>query len=216
MIYLNSNYITPFKVAAFVFVAVLVVSAIAIRDKEAGFSDYYHRDFDKAFPALKSKARLGDPQAGYYLGNLYFHGYGTNPDKPVARKWFYESARAGVLAGAVMYAIARFNEESANSCESKLRILNKISQTDNVSGLVTLAKYYRSGYCVAKDQVRATYYYKLALRFDHQMGNNVTALQNKLSDVEKKAVDQLLETPRTTLGKKEFIQWFLEHYSSPN
>jgi hypothetical protein len=210
-----SKFFTRFRVVTFFIVAALAGSTIAIRDNEAGFRNYYDRDFDKAFPALDTKARSGDTQAAYFLGHLFFHGYGTKINKLQAGKWFYEGAQAGIMDSAAMYAVARFNGASTHSCESKLRILENISQTGNVIGLVTLAKFNGIGICVVRDRVRETYYYKLAQRNNAEFGRKATALHNKLSAVEKFDLDKLLNEPRPTLGKREFIRWFLKRHPSP-
>ncbi|NPA03664.1 MAG: SEL1-like repeat protein [Epsilonproteobacteria bacterium] len=53
--------------------------------------------FEEAFPLFKNLAREGDSEAMYYLGVLYYEGWGVEPSKEEAIKWWKRAERRGSL-----------------------------------------------------------------------------------------------------------------------
>ncbi len=53
--------------------------------------------FERAFGLFKELAKSGDSEAMYYLGILYYEGWGVERDEDEAIKWWKRANRAGSL-----------------------------------------------------------------------------------------------------------------------
>jgi TPR repeat protein len=66
---------------------------------EAGKWNYAHQHYDLALPQLLWAAQMGNPNAQYAVGYMYFNGLGTPQDDILAYHWFKKSAEAGNTRG---------------------------------------------------------------------------------------------------------------------
>jgi TPR repeat protein len=66
---------------------------------EAGKWNYAHQHYDLALPQLLWAAQMGNPNAQYAVGYMYYNGLGTPQDDILAYHWFKKSAEAGNTRG---------------------------------------------------------------------------------------------------------------------
>ena len=57
--------------------ASLLLAQSCFADLKSGMAAYYAKDYAKAEAELRPLAELGDPDASYYLGEVYRVGYGN-------------------------------------------------------------------------------------------------------------------------------------------
>ncbi|BCD61766.1 MULTISPECIES: tetratricopeptide repeat protein [Nitratiruptor] len=53
--------------------------------------------FDEALPLFKELAKNGDGEAMYYLGMMYYEGWGVEKDQNKAVEWWKKANRRGNL-----------------------------------------------------------------------------------------------------------------------
>jgi TPR repeat protein len=53
--------------------------------------------FEEALPIFKELARKGDAEAMYYLGMMYYEGWGVERDEKQAVEWWKRADRRGSL-----------------------------------------------------------------------------------------------------------------------
>jgi uncharacterized protein len=79
----------------------------------AGFDEgseaYSVGDYAKAMVEFKTAAEQGDPKAEYYVGFLYYRGYGVTKDFAEAAKWFGKAAAKG--DSLAQYYAGKMNEK---------------------------------------------------------------------------------------------------------
>ncbi len=73
--------------------------------------DLYENDrYEEAFKALSQHKK--DAEAQYYLGMLYFEGFGVEKDIETAERWFRKAARQGSLDAEYMRLCCTGNTSS--------------------------------------------------------------------------------------------------------
>lgn len=78
------------------------------------------QDYPQAFAMYCQAALMGDAQAAYGLGFMYFNGRGVQKNLPLAGRWFREAANGGDAHGRVM--LAKFDTQGNlpdPACERK-------------------------------------------------------------------------------------------------
>ena len=77
-------------------------------DEAIGF---YEADrFDEALTALKQHRK--HPEAQYYLGMMYYEGFGVVKDLEAAKQWFRKASRQGSLDAEYMLLCCEGNTSS--------------------------------------------------------------------------------------------------------
>jgi hypothetical protein len=61
-------------------------------DYQDGVDAYKAGDYEKAYQELILEAEEGDTDAQYYIGLMYWNGYGVEQDKNKAMEWFKRSS----------------------------------------------------------------------------------------------------------------------------
>lgn len=56
---------------------------------------YLAHEYERALPLMRQQAELGNPQAQYTLGYMYYHGEGVPEDMDEALKWIRRAAAQG-------------------------------------------------------------------------------------------------------------------------
>ncbi|WP_050724129.1 tetratricopeptide repeat protein [Nitratiruptor sp. SB155-2] len=60
--------------------------------------DLFENDkYDEALPIFKKLAKEGDAEAMYYLGMMYYEGWGVEKDEKMAVEWWKKANRRGSL-----------------------------------------------------------------------------------------------------------------------
>jgi uncharacterized protein len=75
--------------------AFLIIPLAAQAGFDEGSQAYGVGDYAKAMAEFKAAADQGDLRAEYYVGFLYYRGYGVQQDFAEAAKWFGKGAAAG-------------------------------------------------------------------------------------------------------------------------
>jgi len=71
---------------------------------------YENEKYDEALIALKQHKK--NPEAQYYLGMLYYEGFGVEKDIETAKYWFKKASRQGSLDGEYMLLCCEGNTTS--------------------------------------------------------------------------------------------------------
>jgi uncharacterized protein len=79
----------------FAIVLALSMALAAHAGIDEGVQAYIAGDYAKAMDEFKPLAEKGDPNAQYYMGFLYHHGYGVKRNEAEASKWFGMGAAQG-------------------------------------------------------------------------------------------------------------------------
>ena len=86
----------------------------------AGFDEgseaYSVGDYARAMVEFKPAAEQGDPRAEYFVGFLYYRGYGVQKDFAEAAKWFGKAAAKGDSRS--QYYVAKMNEKGEGAEKS--------------------------------------------------------------------------------------------------
>lgn len=80
------------------FLLLLLLQACSHRSESetlfsAGQKAYAAQNYHQAFKQVYAAALLGNPDAEYALGYLYYNGFGTNRDQSAALHWFKQAAK---------------------------------------------------------------------------------------------------------------------------
>ena len=74
-------------------VAVLILGAIIIRDRQAGYIAYNNFDYKTAEIEFSKSAERGDPWSSYYVGLMHDQPHFDQIDRKKAAKAFLKSAK---------------------------------------------------------------------------------------------------------------------------
>lgn len=75
--------------------AALFSASVALADSQTGIDAFNSREFDAALAALQPAAEAGDPEAMYYLGQMYAAGFGVEKDLKKAIALYRKAAEQG-------------------------------------------------------------------------------------------------------------------------
>lgn len=99
---------------------------------ERGVVEYNNGNFDSAFVIFYNWAQKGDPEAEYYLSQLFSKGHGTSVDTDKANFWLKKSADHKYIEAQYAYAIALLSNRSGIEPLSKegMKYLEKAADQD--------------------------------------------------------------------------------------
>lgn len=115
-------------------------------------------DYKKAFECFYKASEQGDTTSAYYMALLYFNGNGVNKDEERGL-YYLELASEGNNKDAMFLLASKIETTDATKA---LELLDKCAQLEDGEAYYKLAKWYASGYNVAKDEKRAFEYYAKA------------------------------------------------------
>ena len=95
--------VSTFVFAAF---AALFTSSLALADVQSGIEAFKSAKFDIALKELRPAAENGDPNAMYYLGQMYAAGFGVKKDPAKALAYYREAAEMGYPPAQTEYGTA--------------------------------------------------------------------------------------------------------------
>ncbi|NTS76092.1 TonB family protein [Catenovulum sp. SM1970] len=75
--------------------SLLIAAFTASASIESAKRDYENREYKAAFKEFMKYARIGNPQAQYYIGMMYYQGKGVSSDIYEANAWFGLSRQGG-------------------------------------------------------------------------------------------------------------------------
>ena len=160
------------SVALIISVDILLVNPVyseqEILDSKTNPSVYvggYYNDNIQAvlFDSIYQKAKKGDIEAFYILGDLYYYGQGTKQSYKNAFKWYYKSATKGYLRAEERLGFLYENGFGVTKNYSKAaEWYHKASIAGSSDAQYSLGLLYYDGKGVAQDFTKAAYWWKKA------------------------------------------------------
>ena len=94
-------------------------SASEVSDwKNKAYKYYDDKQYQEAMPWFRKAADAGDAEAAYFVGALYYFGYGVAQDYKEAAKWYKQSALGGDAAG--QYALGLIYESGRRGVDKNV------------------------------------------------------------------------------------------------
>jgi TPR repeat protein len=128
------------------------------------------RNDTKAIAWYRRAAEQGYAPAEYNLGLMYAQGEGARADPAAARRWFRRAADHGSLEAQVKLAEIAIVDEQY---EEAFLWFSKAADQDNADAAFNVGSLYYVGRGVAKDEAKATAYYRKAARLGMDEAKNV-------------------------------------------
>ena len=132
--------------AAFIAVATLLQVPVVTAGLAEGYEAYVRGEYEIAYTELLPVAEAGDYNAGYYLGLLYWDGYGVEKDVDTAVVWLNDAAARGHTGAQLMIALAY---ESGHGVEQNYHLgaewMSEAARGGNSDAQYLLGTYYRDG-----------------------------------------------------------------------
>src|SRR5215212_53833 len=119
------------------------------------------RNDAKALAWYRKAAAQGFAPAEYNLGLMYAQGEGVEPDPAAAQRWFRQAAGHGSVEAQVKLAEITVLEEKF---EEAFLWFSKAADQDDADAAFNVGSLYYVGRGVAKDEAKATEYYRRAAR----------------------------------------------------
>src|SRR5215212_4988725 len=128
------------------------------------------RNEAKALAWYRKAAEQGYAPAEYNLGLMYAQGEGVKPDPPAAEKWFRQAADHGSVEAQVKLAEIAIADQKY---EEAFLWFSKAADQDDADAAFNVGSLYYVGRGVAKDEAKATEYYRRAARLGMLEAKNV-------------------------------------------
>src|SRR5215213_78798 len=128
------------------------------------------RNDAKAIAWYRKSAEQGYAPAAYNLGLMVAQGEGAKPDPATAQRWFRRAAENGSVEAQVKLAEIAVLEEKF---EEAFLWFSKAADQDDADAAFNLGSLYYVGRGVAKDEAKATEYYRKAARLGMPEAKNV-------------------------------------------
>ena len=120
-------------------------------------------DLEESFTTLLKKAKRGDSESQYKLGEYYFFGNGVTRNFREAVKWYRKAADAGFAnAQNSLGACYFFGRGVPQNKKEGVKWYRKAADQGNISTMNNLGYCYARGEGVSKDKEEAKKWYKLA------------------------------------------------------
>jgi TPR repeat protein len=141
----------------------ILVTATARADLEAGIAAFKRLDYAAAMAELRPPAEQGDAEAQYYVGVLYQFGKGVEPSDKTAYTWYRKAAVQG-------HAEAQYNvgylhtkgQGVPRNDEQALKWYLSAAKQGFAPAQVSVGTFYRSGRGVPQDYSEAMKWYRRA------------------------------------------------------
>ena len=76
--------------------AVMLAPNMALADLNRGIEAFRQGKYSAAFSDLQPPAKAGNPEAQFYLGEMYLRGNGVRQDFGAAKGWYQRAAESGL------------------------------------------------------------------------------------------------------------------------
>lgn len=121
-----------------------------------GKVNFNAENFSMALTYFHQAAEEGYGEAMNYLGHMYQHGLGTEPDLAKAKLWFHKGANAGDQTAMLNLALLYMDEaDVSKDYSTAAHYLKNAANVGSPEAMVLLADYYREGKGVPKDNEAA-------------------------------------------------------------
>ncbi|WP_353646509.1 YfdX family protein [Mesorhizobium sp. WSM2239] len=122
-------------------------------------------DYDAALKILTPLAEDNNPQAAFWLGDMYEYGLGVPKKIDTALKWYRKSAEAGWTAAEFQLGEIYFNgTETLQDFAKAHKWLEQAAHGGNSKAQQDLGQLYAHGWGVEKDPIWAYVWYEIAAR----------------------------------------------------
>ena len=137
---------------------------------------YYRGEYSDAFDHLQKASKEGIPAADYYLGSLYYHGWGVELSYEKAAEHYKKAADAGNVSAQRELWPMYFNGLGVEQSHEKAAFYyQKYMEVGDAKTLVENANRYRLGNGVEKSYEKAAEFYQLSADQDHSGAMHVLA-----------------------------------------
>lgn len=124
---------------------------------------YDKKDYKSAFINYKKAARLGIPEAQYYLANMYLEGKGSRKNKSEAIMWLQKSVHGGFAPAQVSMGLRyQFGSGVLKDLPKAYNLFLRAAKADNPEGQYFLAFLIATGKGTAKNSKKALKWYRIA------------------------------------------------------
>jgi TPR repeat protein len=128
------------------------------------------RNDAKALAWYRKAAEQGFAPAEYNLGLMYAQGEGAKPDPATAQRWFRRAADHGSVEAQVKLGEIAIVDEKY---EEAFLWFTKAADQDDADAAFNVGSLYYMGQGVAKDEAKATEYYRKAAKLGMPEAKNV-------------------------------------------
>ena len=131
-------------------IAIIILSILmpflcdAQKPFERGKTLYMDGWYDEALPLLQTSAKEGYGEACYFLGNMYFYGWGVNVDYDIALRMYNRAAEYGYSdVEAELGMMSAYGFGCEKDLEKAEKLLKVSSEKGNLKGMYFLAVFYK-------------------------------------------------------------------------
>lgn len=111
---------------------------------ERGKTLYMDGWYDEALPLLQTSAKEGYGEACYFLGNMYFYGWGVNVDYDIALRMYNRAAEYGYSdVEAELGMMSAYGFGCEKDLQKAEKLLKVSSEKGNLKGMYFLAVFYK-------------------------------------------------------------------------
>ena len=197
------------KIFALGGVAVLILGAIIIRDRQAGYIAYNNFDYKTAEVEFSKSADRGDPWSSYFVGLIHDRPHFGQIDRKKAAKAFLKSAKLGITDGAIRYLDLVYRSQNSKSyCPIVTNLMANAVATHRFLAIVQYAKYLGEGKCTDKDPISRLHHLKWAGDLEPQFGSNYVDTYESMSATQRSKFDAEKFTKPRRIEEKTFLKIF--------
>lgn len=131
-------------------IAIIILSILmpflcdAQKPFERGKTLYMDGWYDEALPLLQTSAKEGYGEACYFLGNMYFYGWGVNVDYDIALRMYNRAAEYGYSdVEAELGMMSAYGFGCEKDLQKAEKLLKVSSEKGNLKGMYFLAVFYK-------------------------------------------------------------------------
>lgn len=112
--------------------------------------------FERALGIMMAKAKHNDAKAAFWVGQMYFNGWGAKADDKVAFEYFLRAAQLGDLRSQSLVALLYREGRGVEASEEKaVEWFRKAAERDDVGAIMEVGLAYREGKGVPRDAGQA-------------------------------------------------------------
>lgn len=150
----------PLTVLSFILFSLLFSVGASAQSAEKLYQEgkqlYDAKNYDAAFPKLKTAAEKGHKKAQYRLGRCYDKGHGTTENDEQAVVWYTKAADQGHAKALYELGKCYKNGEGVEKDRKKaVELFTKAAKLENADAELALGKAYLKGKGIAADQKEA-------------------------------------------------------------
>lgn len=159
---------------------ILIVVSMTVTTFTVGAQQSEDQKLAQEVGLALAKARAGDAEAQYQVGNYYrrgiIPGMFETPDNKEAARWYAKSAYGGCIDGMVAHAGCLIEGYLAKNPKEAIKWYEKAAKSGNVSAYYNIGFCYDKGIGVQQNNKKAVKYYKKAAKMGSAFAANSLAI----------------------------------------